>query len=244
MKEKKIFWSPKIGANKAFLAEAAIKLVKNRLYRCLRQLGIRSWPQFLPLVTRDINNSPLITLGYEKPSSVLSGLDEPRIREAQEKLREEMSPTMQMRYFPPDVDWEQQEENRKNYDNQETHKFELGTYVYADLTDEPMTKGFDYKRGRIYRISQIQSEKDPVRYGLHGLKKEIIPGTYTAASLKLCPEDPETKEFWHISQIKKYRTVNGVKQALVSYQFYPASYDTWVDVVKDIVPAAVLNKNV
>ena len=241
MKDRHVFWSAKIGANKASLAEAGIKLVKNRLYRCLRQLGVRSWPEFLPLVTRDINNTPLITLGYEKPSSVLSGLDEPRIRLARERVKEEMSLSMQNRYFPPDLDWVQQEENRKQYDAQESHKFNLGTYVYADLTDEPMSKGFDYHRGRILRIIRIYSEKDPIRYGLEGIQKEFIPGTYTAASLKLCPENPEKKEFWHVSHYKKYRMVKGRKQALASFLFYPASYDTWVDVESDVVPASVLN---
>ena len=216
-----------------------IKLVKNRLYRCLRQLGVRSWPDYLPTITRDINNTALITLGYEKPSSVLSSTDEPRVRAAQEKLQAEMSLSQRNQYFPPALDWKQQEENRRLYDETPSHLFNLGSYVYADLTTDSFSRGFDYKRGRILRIKQIHTEKDPVRYILEGLLGEYIPGSYTASSLKICPEDPTSKEFWQVSHIKKHRVHQGRKQVLVSYLFYPSLYDTWID-EKDIVPASNL----
>ena len=180
-------------------------------------------------------------------------MDEPRVREAKKQLASKMSEKQRNRYFPELPSFNQMVSNLENYDKQD-HKLKLGSYVYLDRVPTAFAKSDEYKRGRVFFISDILRHENPLRFKLKGLLNppEEIPGklekwkqmtfliifylgSYYEPELRLVPDAarPDLTTFWKIDHIIKYRTITRkkkkVKQALVNWQSFPHSYDSWED---------------
>lgn len=97
-KESDIFFQEKRGLNKAAMAgkqtaikyeinffilffifpENFVKILKRRLYMTIRGQNTENWPAALEQVTKNINNRPLESIGYLKPSTIHSPIDDLR----------------------------------------------------------------------------------------------------------------------------------------------------------------------
>jgi len=104
-------------------------------------------------------------------------MDEPRVREAKKELASKMSEKQQQRYFPRLPTYLDMVDNMENYEK-EPHLFKIGSFVYVDKVEDQMAKSDEYKRGRVYVISEILKHERPLRYRLEGLliPPEKIPG--------------------------------------------------------------------
>ena len=56
-------------------AERYILTLKRRLYMMLRSELSKNWIHYLPIVTNSLNNSPLESLGFLKPSDIRTEAD-------------------------------------------------------------------------------------------------------------------------------------------------------------------------
>jgi hypothetical protein len=180
--------------------------VKRRLYKHLRSSGSLDWVNSLSSVTEGINNSPMEALGFLTPNSIRSGMDEPRVREAQRALANKMTPKQRERVFPHKETYDDMMANLEEYKNNSPHDIELGSYVYLDRKEDRFTKADELQRGRIYFVNEILTHLRPLRYKLKGLldPPEDIPGSYYRESLRLVPESARPKNdktFWKIDHI-------------------------------------------
>ena len=75
-KDNRIQFRVKRGLNKAAMAEGYIKILRRKISLALKSKGSRDWKAILPLVTANINSSPLKALGGLSPASIKSPLDD------------------------------------------------------------------------------------------------------------------------------------------------------------------------
>ena len=66
-------------------AERYILTLKRRLYMMLRSELSKNWIHYLPIVTNSLNNSPLESLGFLKPSDIRTEADSVKVDEALRK---------------------------------------------------------------------------------------------------------------------------------------------------------------
>ena len=67
---------------KASWAERYILTLKRRLYMMLRSELSKDWIHYLPIVTNSLNNSPLESLGFLKPSDIRTEADSIKVDQA------------------------------------------------------------------------------------------------------------------------------------------------------------------
>lgn len=134
-KEKHILYKLKQGKNKANFAELGILLIKKRLYMMLRGTLNQNWVELLPKITKDFNNTPLKSLGFEKPNSIKSDLDSIRVQSAQKlnHINTYSEPTYVIQRL-----------NNENYEK--TPKaLQKNDYVYLNFLEKQFDKSFDTK---------------------------------------------------------------------------------------------------
>lgn len=102
----------------------------------LRSEMSKNWPKYLPQITENLNKRHVKSLGGVEPGQINSFLDDPIIRNAQEKHHIEP-------YKEPH--WEEQNQNQAEALKDPKQPFPIGSYVYLDLPKDPFTKGFDYQ---------------------------------------------------------------------------------------------------
>jgi hypothetical protein len=199
-------------ASKANFAEHYIFIIKKRLYLFLRSTGETHWEKYIQLICKNVNSIALDAIGGFSPASVTE-LTEYKVRLAMEKKGNFL-------------DWHQQEENIKKFEDtpEAKRKINLGLYVYKTLEKEALGKSHDTQAGRLYIVEKILAAKDPIRYVLCGLTGKLIPGSYYREQLIVCPEKPDKDTFWLIRPQETYkeRMFKGKKQVYVTYLFYPA----------------------
>jgi hypothetical protein len=132
-KKKNIIYKVKFGANKAFMSENYIKIVKKKLYMSLRGTLNQNWPKLLELTVNGLNNSPTARIGYLTPNSINSERDSVRVKEAKkinniESYKEDNFKT--------------QEENQINYKTTD-NLLQVNDYVYLDFNQKLFDKSFD-----------------------------------------------------------------------------------------------------
>ncbi len=104
-------------------------MVKRRLYRLLRTLQIKNWPRYLDSVEKALNNSPNAAIGFLKPSSISSPLDDPQIDAAIG--------------VPEDKTFQEQRKNQAEYEKMGESSLQVGDHVYMDFPPATLEKGFD-----------------------------------------------------------------------------------------------------
>ena len=131
-KEKKIVYKYKYGLNKASWAERYILIVKRALYMTLRSELSKNWPHYLPIITKSLNDGPVASLGFLKPSDIKSEADSAKVDEALKShhLTKRVLPTFQ-----------EQNENQQRY---EANKKNIlpNSYCYLNFDEKLFDKSF------------------------------------------------------------------------------------------------------
>ena len=114
-------------------AERYILIVKRTLYMTLRSELSKNWPYYLPIITKSLNDTPVESLGFLKPSDIKSELDTVKVDEALKLhgLKKRILPTFQ-----------EQNENQRTYE--ENRKNILpDSYCYLTFDEKLFDKSFD-----------------------------------------------------------------------------------------------------
>jgi transposase InsO family protein len=130
LKKNKIFLKFKYGKNKANFAEHAIYLVKRKLYLTLRGLLSQRWEEYLPTVTKSLNQTPLKRLGWLTPDSVTNQVGSVAVDKARKAIG---LPTNEEPTYTEKV------ANQKEYKGD----LKVGDYVYLDFNEKVFDKSFD-----------------------------------------------------------------------------------------------------
>jgi hypothetical protein len=69
----------KFGANKAFMSENYIKIVKRKLYMSLRGTLSQDWIKLLEITVNALNNTPTPRIGYLTPNSINTESDSVKV---------------------------------------------------------------------------------------------------------------------------------------------------------------------
>ena len=100
----------------------------------LRSELSKNWIHYLPIVTNSLNNSPLESLGFLKPSDIRTEADSVKVDEALRKNG--ISPKESLPTF------QEQNENQKNYE-QNKKNLQTGMYCYLSFDEKLFDKSFD-----------------------------------------------------------------------------------------------------
>jgi hypothetical protein len=106
-------------------------LIKTRIFRLMRVLLTKAWPDHLQQVVDNINNSKNSAIGGLRPADIRSNVDDVKI-DARVGLKH-------------DVDFEEQLKNQADYDKRKDN-LKTGDYVYVpSFPASPLEKSFDSK---------------------------------------------------------------------------------------------------
>ena len=133
-KEHRIYFHVKYQTHKASFAEAAISMLKRKLYMMLRSQLSNDWPAYLKQTVDSLNNRHVESLGGVRPADVNSVFDGAQILEAQEKKGIK-------RFREPF--WKDQNIAQQKFDKDPTQKFKTGDYVYLDMKKTAFDKAYD-----------------------------------------------------------------------------------------------------
>ena len=131
-KKKGIYFRYLTRRNKASLAEYYIYKVKRRLYAYMAHNNTKKWWNYLEQATQNINDTPKDVLGGLKPSSILSPLDDVRIRKANPN-----KPTL----IPPKV----AKNNQESYEKKK-NRYKVGDLVLYDFKSKAPAFEKSYER--------------------------------------------------------------------------------------------------
>ena len=113
-------------------AERYILIVKRTLYMTLRSELSKDWPHYLPIITKSLNDTPVESLGFLKPSDIKSELDTVKVDEAL-KLH-----GLQKRKLPT---FQEQNENQQRYE-QNPKNILPNSYCYLTFDEKLFDKSF------------------------------------------------------------------------------------------------------
>jgi hypothetical protein len=136
-KKWSIIYKPKFGANKAFMSENYIKIVKKKLYMSLRGTLSQDWIKLLEITVNALNNTPTPRIGFLTPNSIHSEIDSVKVQEAQKNHNIET--------FQED-NFRRQLQNQKDYNRSNLKtgsNFKINDYVYLDFNQKLFDKSFD-----------------------------------------------------------------------------------------------------
>ena len=210
--KKNIFFKIKIGRHKAAFAERAIQTVKHRLYRLMRVLLTKSWPNYLSQIVSNLNNSQLGTLGGLRPSDFQSSLDDP-------KLDSQIG-------IPEDVPFEQQKKNQKAYEKKENF-LQKGDFVYVDFGPSPLGKGYDSPNYQLFEVFRVDAGKTPPLFKLIDLAGDSVKGFFYPNELRKA-NPPKIGTTFRIEKQLKKRVRNGKDEIFVKYLHYPNKFNQWI----------------
>lgn len=129
-----IYFHTKGQTHKANFCEAAIGLIKQKLYMTLRSELSQNWPYYLDLTIKGLNNRHITDLGGIQPSAINSVWDDEKIRSAKKAHRIETF---------KEPDWHTQNQNQEAFLKSSENPFPIGTYVYLDLKPTTFDKSYD-----------------------------------------------------------------------------------------------------
>ena len=110
-------------------------------------------------------------------------------------------------------------------------KFRVGDSVFVFRYKRVFSKGYTPSlTGEMFTVARVLERTDPVTYRLKDAAGEPIDGSFYEQELvKTTPP-----EFYEIEQVLGERKKKGVKEYLVKWLYYPASFNSWVP-EKDLV---------
>ena len=147
-----------------------------------------NWPAALDSIVAGLNQSPSVALGWETPASVQSILDEPRIRQAKKDLAAKLTEKERAKYFPKMDSFQDmilaQKENTSG-----PQKWSVGDFCYKDETPKKFKKETDEKRGTVYIIDRIITNRTVKRFFLKDLNFRAQLGAVYEQNLRKVPHD-------------------------------------------------------
>ncbi len=210
---QKIYFKIKTGRHKAAFAERAIQLVKTRLYRLMRTLLTRDWPNYLEQVVLAINNSPNSAIGFLRPNDIKRPEDDVKVDEARKKI-------------PEDVSFQEQEIHQEQYERNTTN-LQKGDFVHVDFGASVNEKGFDSPNYQIFEIIRVDAGKTPVLYKLIDLNRDPVPGYFYKEQLTQAPE-PKDGQTFRVEKVLKRRIRKNKREVYVKYLHYPRKFNQWI----------------
>jgi hypothetical protein len=133
-KKWSVIYKVKFGANKAFMSENYIKIVKKKLYMSLRGTLSQDWIKLLEITVNALNKTPTPRIGFLKPNSIQSEIDSVKIQEAKKAHK--------IKIFEED-NFKKQLKNQKDFYESTTQQFKINDYVYLDFNQKLFDKSFD-----------------------------------------------------------------------------------------------------
>lgn len=183
LKARKIRHHIFLGMHKAFQAERSIRTIKGRLYRSLRTKFTNNWVENLQTIVASINFSHSRGINNLVPAKVNDPSFNAEIRAARKAARtgeEKLLPKIPKRTF------------------------KVGDYVYRDFgKNTAFFKSYDFARGQIYSVAEIDDSKVPTIYRLIDYHKKKVPGFSYASQLRPAP-NPDSFP-WPIEHVIKKR---------------------------------------
>lgn len=105
-------------------------------------------------------------------------------------------------------------------------KFKPGDNVIIKYDLNPLDKSYyPLWKDRVYKINRVLRKYNKPLYVIHNGESEL-QRRYYPEELQKVSIDSKTR--WLIEKIIAYRTVNGVRQALVKWKGYPESHNQWI----------------
>ena len=202
LKSKNITLITLRGKNKAFQAENFIRIFKSALYKYLRFHHSKDWPRATPIITRLLNTRRQKNLGPFTPADINSPFEDPVSRPALEKLRRS-----------------RHEKEESKMKTKEPDYLKINSFVYLGYQKATLYKGFQTKRGAIYKIVAADRSQRPYLYTLAERDGTKLDGKYYGAELKKAPNPAKIDH--EIDEVLKQRTVNGKKEYFVKFLYYP-----------------------
>lgn len=133
-KKWSVIYKVKFGANKAFMSENYIKIVKKKLYMSLRGTLSQDWIKLLEITVNALNKTPTPRIGFLTPNSINSEIDSVKIQEAKKAHN--------IKILKED-NFKKQLKNQKDFYESTTQKFKINDYVYLDFNQKLFDKSFD-----------------------------------------------------------------------------------------------------
>ena len=131
LKKKRILFRPKIGSNKASVAENAIKMVKLRLYNFMRAHNEIDWTRWISNAVAQINATPSASLGNLSPDQLNSPIK---------------AVLLDLKVGLPEFNtWRQQLANQTEYE-QSKGALKVGDFVMPEYVRKPHDRGWHATR--------------------------------------------------------------------------------------------------
>ena len=175
----------------------------------------------------------------ETSASVLSNLDDPRIRLAKAKYASTLTVKERKKMFPYKPNWQQMEENSDLAQTIGT-KYEPGDFVLLDhLKKSKLSKSYDVQRSQVYIISSVMYSKRPLMYELKDLKGDI-KGNFYQSQMRKSALDPRKESYWVIQKITGQKKIDNRMFYNCRYLYYGKKFDKLLQT--SAIPPALLKQ--
>lgn len=202
MKIKSIRSFPRL---KSSAAERVIQTLKSKLFKSMQARGTRQWHKLLPDVVASYNNS--------KHKSLLNG---------------KLSPNEVTPANTPQLWFHLKKMQMKGMKAPQPFALQLDDAVRIVYTRKPFEKDFEEKNSTVVYLVcfRYRSGGNLNRYRLKDEKNQVLPGSFSLQQLEQCVVTDDTP--YRIDDILGYKTIRGVRCALIRWFNMPSKYDSYV----------------
>jgi hypothetical protein len=203
---------------KANYSEVFIRTLKSRLFKLFQHRNSYKYIDVLQSMVESYNNT--YNSSIKMTPAEVNGNNEQEI--------------WFKKYFPPKAyknafkkAAKLQRRRKHHHDNDSPFKYAIGAHVRVTYLREQFARDYDISySGEIYTIYDRRISQGQPIYYLKDYNKVKLTETFYQWELQEIDFNP--KQTFKIEKIVKKRTRNGVKESLVKYQFWPASYNEWI----------------
>ena len=124
---------------------------------------VQNWVKYLPIVVSSLNSLENKSIGYLKPASISSNLDDPRIDAAKDEHGNVSKETSSH--------WEDWSKNQTQYEQSSKNELKVDSWVFPTLKKEPLLKGFDLQVSFLHLNGHL---KLSLQCNLRWLKSSLV----------------------------------------------------------------------
>jgi hypothetical protein len=84
-----------------------------------------------------------------------------------------------------------------------------------------------FKRGQLFQIAEVRSEKKPSMFKLNDLLQDSVKGLFYREQLTKSPA-PKSSDYFFVEKILGEKKIRGKKHYLVKYLFYPSKFNQYI----------------
>jgi ribosomal protein L21E len=206
-------------STKANYSESFIRNLKSRLFRVFQHRNTYRYLDILQKLVESYNST--FHSSIEMAPSEVNSQNEQEV--------------WFRKYFPPAsykeafIKANRLQRSRKSSKIHDKHlfRYKIGDHVRISTLGDKFTRDFDTKfSGEVYTVTgRAISQGIPIYY-LSDQHKKKIEGSFYEFEMQGIYFNP--KQTFKIEKVLQTRTRKGVKESLVKYQFWPASYNQWL----------------